>query len=229
MIIGFSRKVGALVVAAVLALLAIGFSAAPAAASSKAAAGKAVTSKVVYITFDDGPSPVYTPKVLKVLAQYRVHATFFEVGQNVAAHPSVTTRVYRAGNSVQNHSWSHPDLRKLSASQFAYQVTATDRQIRAHTGYRPCCLRPPYGAVNGAVRSRTAALGKKIALWTVDPRDWSRPGASAIQARVLSHVRPGSVVLLHDGGGDRSQTVAALSGILRTLKARGYTFATWAR
>lgn len=208
--------------AAILALFGVGLSAAPASASATA------RGKVVYITFDDGPSP-YTPQVLRVLSRYGVHATFFEVGQNVAAHPSLTSEVYRRGNSVQNHTWSHPDLRRMSASQFAYQVSATDRQIRARTGYRPCCLRPPYGAQNAAVRGRAAALGKKVVLWTVDPRDWSRPGAGAIRSRVLSHVRPGSVVLLHDGGGDRSQTVAALAGILRTLKARGYTFATWGR
>ena len=213
------RRVGALVVAAVLALIAVALTAAPAAAAGK----------VVYVTFDDGPSPVYTPKVLKVLSQYGVHATFFEVGQNVAANSSLTSQVYRAGHSVQNHTWSHPDLRKLSASQFAFQVTAADRQIASSTGYRPCCLRPPYGAVNPTVRAWAAALGKTIALWTVDPRDWSRPGESAIRARVLSHVRPGSVILLHDGGGDRSQTVAALGGILKTLKGSGYTFATWAR
>jgi peptidoglycan/xylan/chitin deacetylase (PgdA/CDA1 family) len=147
----------------------------------------------------------------------------------VAAHPSLTSQVYRQGNSVQNHTWSHPDLRKLTAAQFAYQVSATDGQIRSHTGYRSCCLRPPYGTVDATVRARAAGLGKKIALWNVDPRDWSRPGASAIRTRVLSQVRSGSVVLLHDGGGDRSQTVAALGGILRTLKARGYTFATWPR
>ncbi|MEZ0114716.1 peptidoglycan/xylan/chitin deacetylase (PgdA/CDA1 family) [Catenulispora sp. EB89] len=218
MIKGLSRKLRALAVATVLALVGVTLSAAPAAAAGK----------VVYITFDDGPS-LYTPQVLRILAQYGVHATFFEVGQNVAAHPAATSQVYRQGNSVQNHTWSHPDLRKLSASQFAYQVSATDRQIRAHTGYRPCCLRPPYGAVNAGVRSRASALGKKIALWTVDPRDWSRPGTAAIRNRVLSQVRPGSVVLMHDGGGDRSQTVAALGGILKTLKARGYTFAIWAR
>lgn len=223
MIPEISRRVKTLALTAVLAVFAmvgLTLAAAPASAAAK--------GKVVYITFDDGPS-LYTPQVLKVLAQYGVHATFFEVGQNVAAHPSLTSLVYRRGNSVQNHTWSHPDLRKLSASQFAYQVSATDRQILSHTGYRPCCLRPPYGAVDAGVRARASAAGKKLALWTVDPRDWSRPGVSVIRNRVLSHVRSGSVVLLHDGGGDRSQTVAALSGILKTLKARGYTFATWAR
>jgi peptidoglycan/xylan/chitin deacetylase (PgdA/CDA1 family) len=221
MIQALCRRAGALIVGGVLALFGTVLtvlSATPAAASSK----------VVYITFDDGPS-VYTPQVLKVLSQYSVHATFFEVGQNIARYPSLTQQVYRRGNSVQNHTWSHPDLRKLSASQFAYEVTATDRQIRAHTGHQPCCLRPPYGAVDATVRARVSALGKRLALWTVDPRDWSRPGIDAIRSRVLSQVRPGSVVLLHDGGGDRGQTVAALGGILKTLKAGGYTFATWAR
>ncbi|NUR31550.1 MAG: polysaccharide deacetylase family protein [Catenulispora sp.] len=219
MIIGFPRKAAALILAAALALFTLTLTATPAAAAGK----------VVYLTFDDGPSPYYTPQVLKVLARYGVHATFFEVGQNVARNPSLTSQVYRQGHSVQNHSWSHPDLRQLSANQFTYQVTATDRQIRAHTGYLPCCLRPPYGAVNATVRARAAHLGKRLALWTVDPRDWSRPGAAAIRTRVLSQVHSGSVVLLHDGGGDRSQTVAALGDIIRTLKARGYSFATWGR
>ena len=147
-----SRSVGALAITAALALFGITLSAAPAAAAGK--------SQVVYITFDDGPS-VYTPQVLKVLSQYGVHATFFEVGQMVAAHPSSTSQVYRQGNSVQNHTWSHPDLRKLTAAQFADQVSATDRQIRSHTGYLPCCLRPPFGAVDATVRARAAGLGKK--------------------------------------------------------------------
>ncbi|MFI9363750.1 polysaccharide deacetylase family protein [Kitasatospora sp. NPDC053057] len=182
--------------------------------------------KVVYLTFDDGPSPAYTPRILSILNRYGVHATFFEIGENVAAHPALTAQVARQGHSVQNHSWSHPDLRRLSASSFNSQVGDTDRVIRAQTGHAPKCLRPPYGAVNGTVRSRAAALGKQVVLWSVDPADWSRPGTGAIQSRVLRNVRPGSVILLHDGGGDRSQTVAALPTILSTLKARGYGFAT---
>ncbi|MFD8704802.1 polysaccharide deacetylase family protein [Kitasatospora sp. NPDC059648] len=181
---------------------------------------------VVYLTFDDGPSPTYTPRILSILNRYGVHATFFEIGENVAAHPSLTAQVARQGHSVQNHSWSHPDLRRLSPASFNSQVGDTDRAIRAQTGRTPKCLRPPYGAVNGAVRSRAAALGKEVVLWSVDPADWSRPGAAAIRSRVLRNVRPGSVILLHDGGGDRSQTAAALPDILSTLKARGYGFAT---
>ncbi|MFF7456983.1 polysaccharide deacetylase family protein [Kitasatospora sp. NPDC008115] len=186
---------------------------------------QAAPAKVVYLTFDDGPSPRYTPQVLALLSQYGVRATFFEIGQNVAAYPGVTRQVGAQGHSVQNHSWSHPDLRKVSKSAFQYQVTATDARIRAQTGTTPTCLRPPYGGVNGAVRSGAAGLGKSIQLWSVDPQDWARPGRAAIERRVLDAVKPGSVILLHDGGGDRGQTVAALPGILRTLKSRGYTFA----
>ncbi|MFF2149404.1 polysaccharide deacetylase family protein [Kitasatospora sp. NPDC058190] len=211
---GVRAAIGALAVALVTGV-AVGVPAAPA---------EAAGSKVVYLTFDDGPSPAYTPRILSILDRYGVHATFFEIGENVAAHPSLTQQVARQGHSVQNHSWSHPDLRRLSASSFNAQVGNTDRAIRAQTGRTPKCLRPPYGAVNATVRSRAAGLGKQVVLWSVDPADWSRPGTGAIQSRVLKNVRPGSVILLHDGGGDRSQTAAALPTILSTLKARGYSF-----
>jgi peptidoglycan/xylan/chitin deacetylase (PgdA/CDA1 family) len=181
-------------------------------------------TKYVYLTFDDGPTSRYTPQVLDILSAYGVRATFFEVGRNVSYYPYLTRRAYLRGNSVQNHTWSHVDLRYVSWDTFTYQVLKTDRYIRAQTGYTPRCLRPPYGAVNSRVYARADALGKKIRLWTVDPRDWSRPGTSVIVRRVLDNVRSGSVILLHDGGGDRSQTVAALPTILKTLKARGYVF-----
>ncbi|MFD4656019.1 polysaccharide deacetylase family protein [Kitasatospora sp. NPDC058444] len=214
--------IGALVVA-----LAAGAAVALPAAEAEAAGAKgAKGAKVVYLTFDDGPSPAYTPKVLATLSRYGVRATFFEIGQNVAAHPSVTAQVAKQGHSVQNHSWSHPDLRRLSAAALNAQLADTDKAIRAQTGRTPNCLRPPYGAVNSTVRSKAATLGKQVVLWSVDPADWSRPGTAAISSRVLNNVRPGSVILLHDGGGDRSQTVAALPTIISTLKSRGYGFAT---
>lgn len=183
-------------------------------------------AKYVYLTFDDGPSPRYTAQILKILHAYGARATFFEIGQNVARYPAVTRRVYRMGNSVQNHTWSHPDLRHVSAATFRSQVQKTDRYIRAQTGYTPRCLRPPYGGTNKLVSRRAGALGKKVRLWTIDTRDWSRPGTSVIVRRALAKVHTGSVILMHDGGGNRSQTVAALPTILRTLKARGYGFTT---
>ncbi|HEY3512982.1 polysaccharide deacetylase family protein [Kribbella sp. NPDC051137] len=218
-------------IAIVLGLIAsLGLTAASAAPASTSAATQSATTattattKYVYLTFDDGPWYPYTGQILNILRQYNVHATFFEVGRQVARYPWLTRGAYLRGMSVQNHTWSHPDLRYVSWTTFKYQVLTTDRYIRNQTGYTPRCLRPPYGAVNTTVRNRAAALGKKIRLWTVDPRDWSRPGTSAIVSRVLNNVHSGSVILMHDGGGNRSQTVAALPTILRTLKARGYVF-----
>jgi len=228
----YARALVAVVLAGLIAALGMADVRATA-SSSTAPAQRAVSAaptKYVYLTFDDGPAARYTQQVLDVLDAFDVRATFFELGGEVSRYPYLTARVHRRGHSVQNHTWSHPDLRHVSWTRFRHEVLATDRQIRAHTGYTPHCLRPPYGAVNRLVYDRAARLGKQIRLWTVDPRDWSRPGVSAIVHRVLNNVVNGSVVLFHDGGGDRSQTVAALPTILRTLKARGYRFAQlWCR
>ncbi len=221
-------RVAVVVLALLGPLLVVGCTQPTAAVTASAGSGQAAAaSKYVILTFDDGPSP-YTAKVLAILHAYGVKATFFELGQNVARYPSLTRRVYLAGNSVQNHTWDHRDLRTVSWTTFKSEVLSTDRVIRAQTGYTPRCLRPPYGGVNRLTYRRAASLGKTVRLWTVDPRDWSRPGTSVIVRRVLANVRNGSVILLHDGGGNRSQTVAALPTILRTLKARGYAFyTTW--
>ncbi|MFD7549062.1 polysaccharide deacetylase family protein [Streptomyces sp. NPDC059578] len=191
--------------------------------AAPAVAAPAAPAKVVYLTFDDGPG-VHTPKVLDLLKQYGAKATFYQNGANVTARPATTKRAHREGHSIQNHTWSHVDLRTVSATTFKSEVNRTDAAIRAQTNTTPTCLRPPYGAVNQTVRDRAAALRKGIRLWSVDTQNWARPGRAAIESRVLNNVRNGSVVLLHDAGGDRSQTVAALPKILKTLKARGYTF-----
>ncbi|MDX2974160.1 polysaccharide deacetylase family protein [Kribbella solani] len=183
-------------------------------------------AKYVVLTFDDGPDAEYTPKVLGILAAYEAKATFFEVGENVRRHPELTKKIHQAGHSVQNHTWSHADLRKLSPAGFQQQVGSTDQAIRAQTGSTPACLRPPYGGVSAAVRQRAKAMGKDLVVWTVDSRDWTKPGATAIVQRVLKNVHNGSVILMHDGGGNRSQTVAALPAILKSLKAQGYGFRT---
>lgn len=183
-------------------------------------------AKYVVLTFDDGPDLAYTPKVLDILAKYDAKATFFEIGQNVRKHPELTRRIHEAGHSVQNHTWTHADLRKLSASAFRQQVGSTDDAIRAQTGSTPGCLRPPYGAVSATVRQRAKSMGKDLVAWTVDSRDWTKPGTSAIVQHVLRNVRNGSVILMHDGGGNRTETVAALPVILKALKAQGYGFRT---
>jgi peptidoglycan-N-acetylglucosamine deacetylase len=199
----------------------------PAAAPAAAAPTKTpLPTKYVVLTFDDGPDIEYTPKVLDILEKYDAKATFFEIGQNVQKHPELTKRIHAAGHSVENHTWSHPDLRKLSTTAFQQQIRSTDQVIRAQIGSTPGCLRPPYGGVSAAVRQRAKALGKDLVVWTVDSRDWTKPGTTAIVQRVLKNVHSGSVILMHDGGGNRSQTVAALPTILKTLKAQGYGFRT---
>jgi peptidoglycan-N-acetylglucosamine deacetylase len=172
----------------------------------------------VYLTFDDGPHPTWTPKMLAVLRKYGVRAVFFEIGQNVASYPSITRSLRTYGNLIGNHTWSHPDLTLLSNTAVTSQLNRMEYAL----GYRPRCVRPPYGATNSRIATIIADRGQRQILWTVDPRDWSRPGTWTIVNRVLANVAPGSRILLHDGGGDRSQTVAAVDLLIPKLRARGY-------
>ena len=172
----------------------------------------------VYLTFDDGPHPTYTPQILAILRKYGVKAVFFEIGQNISYYPSVTRKLRYYGMKIGNHTWSHPNLTYLSTSSVNWQLNKMEWTL----GYRPRCVRPPYGATNSRIASIIAARGQRQILWNVDPRDWSRPGTWTIVNRVLAQVKPGSRILLHDGGGNRSQTVAALDILIPKLRARGY-------
>jgi peptidoglycan/xylan/chitin deacetylase (PgdA/CDA1 family) len=189
------------------------------------APGGATTAgqRVIALTFDDGPGP-YTPQVLSVLEQYGVPATFFETGENVAEYPQYTAMVAAAGYPVENHTWSHPDLTTLPAAQVSSQIDMAQTEIRWVIGQTPDCLRPPYDAWNVDVLDQVAASGVETMSYSVDPRDWSMPGVSAIVSRVVGAAFPGAVVDMHDGGGDRSETVAALPAIITDLRAEGYRF-----
>ena len=181
--------------------------------------------RVVALTFDDGPS-TYTPQVLSILRQQHVPATFFVIGEQVAGFAQYVRDERAQGDLVGDHTWTHPDLVQLSADQVRGQLSQTAQAIHAASGYWPVWFRPPYGSVDGQVVDVAASLGLRTVLWSVDPQDWALPGTAAIEERVLSAARPGSVILMHDGGGDRSETVAALPTIIDTLKARGYRFDT---
>ena len=184
---------------------------------------KATSGKVVYLTFDDGPSR-YTPAVLNILKSYNAHATFFLIGSQIRTREATTRRIAREGHSVQDHTWRHPLLTRLSSTDISSQFTRTNRAIRRQGIVQPVCERPPYGAFNNRVRRVSQTLGMRTVVWSLDTNDWRRPGASTIARRVLRGTSNGSIVLMHDGGGNRSQTVTALKTILRTLKARGYRF-----
>ena len=181
-------------------------------------------SPVVYLTFDDGPHKTYTPQVLDLLARFDAKATFFVTGQNVDTYPELAQRVANEGHSVQSHTWNHADLRKVDRSGFNSQVRDTNAVIERTVGSRPACLRPPYGARNDRVTGWLEEEGMIMVLWDIDPQDWRKPGTNTIVREIVDHVEDGSVVLMHDAGGDRSQTVAALSVILEGLSERGFTF-----
>ncbi|UNO39199.1 polysaccharide deacetylase family protein [Streptomyces sp. MST-110588] len=181
--------------------------------------------KEIALTFDDGPLPPYTGQVLDVLERYGVPATFFCVGMNAGAHAEDLVRMREQRHSMGNHTWSHPFLPELSRAQLHEQIDRTgDAIARAGGGAAPTLFRPPYGSRTPEVMGWLADRASTVVLWDVAPDDWAMPGAQTIARTVLEQARPGSVVLLHDGGGDRSQTVAALPPIIEGLLARGFRF-----
>ncbi len=160
------------------------------------------------LTFDDGPG-AQTAAVLDLLAEHGCRATFFLVGGQVAAGADLVRRMVADGHTVGNHAWDHLRLPELDDGEIERQLRRTSEAIAAVTGAPPTVFRPPYGARDDRVDRAAAALGMQTLLWDVDPADWTRPGVEAI-ARVIATAGPDDVVVLHDGRGDRSQTVAAL-------------------
>jgi peptidoglycan/xylan/chitin deacetylase (PgdA/CDA1 family) len=179
--------------------------------------------RAVALTFDDGPSPRDTPRVLAVLRRLHVPATFFVVGYLVDRYPRVVIRTWRAGMSIGNHTYNHPEVPPFTElpRRLAEDEIDLGAQSLARLEIQPRLLRPPGGSVSPGVVSAAEALGERVVLWSVDPEDW-RPGTTArqIARRVLAAVRPGSIVILHDGGGDRSATVRALPAIVKGIRRK---------
>jgi peptidoglycan/xylan/chitin deacetylase (PgdA/CDA1 family) len=176
--------------------------------------------KCVALTFDDGPAAQETATLLTYLAKYDARATFFVVGQNVAAHPELVRAEARAGNEIGNHSWNHPNLTGLSPAQINSQLDRTSAAIKAATGKEPTLFRPPYGAINAKVRKATRL---SPVLWDVDTEDWKYRDAAKIAQTVIAQTGRNDVILMHD---IHPTSVAAVPEILRTLTARGYRFVT---
>jgi peptidoglycan-N-acetylglucosamine deacetylase len=172
--------------------------------------------KRIALTFDDGPGP-YTSNVLSILKHHHAKGTFFEIGDQVS---SESRKVLKSGNELANHSYRHESYPSRAS------MAATNSRIKSTTGFEPCLFRPPGGAFNSRVVADARSLGMTTVIWNVDPRDWSTPGSGAIYSRVASAARPGAIVVMHDGGGNRSETVAALPRIIRTLHGRGYHLVT---
>jgi peptidoglycan/xylan/chitin deacetylase (PgdA/CDA1 family) len=188
------------------------------------ATGPVRTPNAVALTFDDGPWPGSTRAILRILIKKRVPATFFLIGEQVPSNASLVKAELRAGMQVGDHSWDHPldpPLAHLSTARIHDEISFT-HTVELADGATVTAFRPPGGSWSDRVVRIAGGQGMRLVLWSVDPRDWA-PGATAkgIVRNVLSHVRAGSIVLLHDGGGDRSQTVKALPKIIAGIRRKG--------
>jgi peptidoglycan-N-acetylglucosamine deacetylase len=177
--------------------------------------------RVIALTFDDGPSP-YTPQIVRILVRRHVPATFFIVGQQLRYFGGPLRDEVRHGYTVGDHTQNHAWLPHLSASAQEAQITGVAAGVSRLGAPSPVLFRPPYGMYNQATLGILHRRRMLMVLWSVDPGDWRRPGTPAIVSNVLRHARPGAIVIMHDGGGDRSQTVAALRAIIQGLRRRGF-------
>ncbi len=183
--------------------------------------------RILALTFDDGPNPTWTPQILDVLDRYDVPATFFVLGYLARAYPDLVRAEVARGHHVADHSWDHPDFNRLSAAAQASQIRSTADLVDSLVGPGTVrCFRPPYGNYSSTTVAVARDRGLATILWSRDGRDWARPGVPAIVNGNLDTRYDGGkgLILLHDGGGDRSQTVAALPPLINALRSQGYVF-----
>lgn len=185
----------------------------------------AVPAPVIAITFDDGPNPDHTPRLLEMLKVRNIKATFFMVGRCVVTWPHLVKRMVEEGHEVANHSWSHPLLTSLGNTSLDSQIQRTHDAIIKACGIAPRHYRPPYGAIGMSQRKYIHEhFGYSTILWDVDPLDWKTPrNSKKVQERILANTKSGSIILTHDIHGS---TVDAMPATLDALMARGYQFAT---
>ncbi|TCB92145.1 polysaccharide deacetylase family protein [Micromonospora zingiberis] len=183
------------------------------------------TDHVLCLTFDDGPHPVHTPRLLDVLAAHDVPAVFFLQGDQAARHPDLVRRITAAGHALGNHGMHHDDMSGWPAGRIASDLLETNAVIRrAVPQARVPYFRAPYGAW-GQTPPVATALGMRPMGWQLAVTDWALPGTDELVRRLTDGVTPGAVVLLHDGGGDRRQTVDAVDLVIAPLRAHGWRFA----
>ncbi len=208
----------------------------------KTVASGSPTVREVALTYDDGPNPPYTDRILDVLKAEHVKATFFVVGRAVAAYPATLRRIANEGHAIGNHTWDHPHLIMDSRTAIRAELTRTQNAIVRITGRPTHLMRPPFGIRDFRVIAEAHALGYDVVMWDVPlPNDWEQPGDATIAKRVVSRVHDGSIIVLHDGDRgrlcgrnrpfpphdcDRSQEIAATREIVETLRAQGYRFVT---
>ena len=183
-----------------------------------------VDGPFIALTFDDGPNATLTPKLLDLLAARHLKATFFVVGQNAADHPDILRRAVREGHEIANHSWSHPNLGKMSDEAVRRELQKTDDAITSAIGKRPTLMRPPYGSITAhQKRWIHDEFGYRVIIWDVDPLDWKRPGPSVVTSRILKETHAGSIVLAHD---IHPPTIEAMPGTFDQLQKKGFKSVT---
>ncbi|WP_200391374.1 polysaccharide deacetylase family protein [Roseibacillus ishigakijimensis] len=178
----------------------------------------------IALTFDDGPHPKNTPRLLDILRQRNVKATFYVIGKSVKLYPDIVRRIHAEGHELGNHTWNHPNLANLSDAKVRQELDSTREAIISAAGVRPRTMRPPYGSLKTTQRQMIhRAYGYPTILWDVDPLDWKRPGTSVVRSRILNGTKSGSIVLAHDL---HSTTVDAMPSTIDALLAKGYRFVT---
>jgi peptidoglycan/xylan/chitin deacetylase (PgdA/CDA1 family) len=183
-----------------------------------------VEGPYIALTFDDGPNATLTPRLLNLLAEHHLKATFFVVGQNAADHPDILRRAVKEGHEIGNHSWSHPNLGKMSDEAVRRELQKTDDAIAAAIGKRPTLMRPPYGSITARQKKWIHdEFGYRIIIWDVDPLDWKRPGPAVVCSRILKETHAGSIVLAHD---IHAQTLEAMPATFDQLDRKGFKSVT---
>ena len=183
-----------------------------------------VDGPYIAMTFDDGPHKTNTPKLLEMAAERHIKLTFFVLGECVEQNPDVLRREVAEGHEIGNHSWSHPNLAKLSDANVRSQLQRTEDIIVKTAGIKPKLMRPPYGELTKRQRILVnREFGYKVILWDVDPLDWKRPGSNVVAQRIIAGARPGSIILSHD---IHPPTIEAMPQVFDTLLAKGFKFVT---
>jgi peptidoglycan/xylan/chitin deacetylase (PgdA/CDA1 family) len=183
-----------------------------------------VDGPYVAMTFDDGPHPVLTPRLLDMLRERGIRATFYVIGKNVAAYPEIVQRMAAEGHEVGNHSYNHPAFTKLSPATLAAEIQSTNEAIAAAIPQKPTTVRPPYGATNAAINKRLAEeFGLTVAMWSVDPQDWKYRNAARVSSHIIQNTAPGAIILAHD---IHPSTIDAMPATLDALLAKGFKFTT---
>jgi peptidoglycan-N-acetylglucosamine deacetylase len=179
----------------------------------------------VALTFDDGPS-AYTLRVLRVLAKHHQHATFFVTGYAATSHAFELKQIRASGNAFGDHTVTHTQLTRETPARRRWELLSTAERVQGAVAVRPTLFRPPYGESTRVINTMSRELGMVPVTWSTDSKDWMRPGVKKIVANVLRGAVPGGIILMHDGGGDRTQTVAAIAKIVKRLRAKHYRFVT---